>query len=47
VALGEGYFVVAAVDECGTQFMSLLRNQDEIKLVAACRSCGLVVCKLM
>ena len=43
VTLGGGYFVVVAVDEGGTQFMSLLRNWDEIKWVAAGRSCGLAV----
>ena len=43
VALGGGYFVVVAVDEGGTQFISLLRNWGEIKWVAAGRSCGLAV----
>jgi hypothetical protein len=43
VALGGGYFVVVAVDEGGTQFMSLLRNWNAIKWVAAGRSCGLAV----
>jgi hypothetical protein len=31
VALGGGYCLVIAVDEGGTQFMSLLRNWDEVK----------------
>jgi hypothetical protein len=44
VALGGGYIVVVAVDEDGTQFMSLLlRNWDEIKWVSAGRSCRLAV----
>jgi hypothetical protein len=30
VALGGGYFVVVAVDEGRTRFMSLLRNWDDI-----------------
>jgi hypothetical protein len=43
VALSGGYFVVVAVNEGGTQFMSILRNGDNMKWVAAGRTCGLVV----
>jgi hypothetical protein len=45
VTLGGGYFIVVAVNEGGMHIMSLLRNWDEIKWVAAGRSCGLAVWK--